>query len=300
VKAVACELVADTERPLSRQSLGDVTARVQSVLGKPMSRRTVWRILRQATIKPWQYRSWLFPRDPQFAEKAGPILDLYAGLWQGQPLGPKDHILSADEKPSLQARNRCHPSRPPTPGHPLRIEHEYERGGALQYLAAWEVRRGYVIGRCEPTTGIEPFGRLVHQGLAQEPDQSGERRFWIVDNGSSHRGETSYQRMSQIDRRGILVHTPVHASWLNQVEIYFSIIQRKALTPNDFADLEAIRLRLTLYEALCNRCPRPFQWTFDRAKLAALLVKIEARELARQPPPVVAPLDRLAGYAEAA
>lgn len=106
--------------------------------------------------------------------------------------------------------------------------------------------------------------------------------------------------MSQIDRRCILVHTPVHASWLNQVEIYFSILQRKVLTPNDFADLEAIRLRLTLYEALCNRCPRPFQWKFDRAKLAALLVKIEARELARQPPPVVAPLDRLAGYAEAA
>lgn len=162
MKAVACELVADTERPLSRQSLGEVTARVQSVLGKPMSRSTVWRILRQDTIKPWQYRYWLFPRDPQFAEKAGPILDLYAGLWQGQPLGPKDHILSADEKTSSQARNRCHPSLPPTPGHPLRIEHEYERGGALQYLAAWDVRRGYVIGRCAPTTGIEPFGRLVH------------------------------------------------------------------------------------------------------------------------------------------
>jgi hypothetical protein len=300
VKAVACELVADTEQPLSRQSLGDVTARVQRVLGKPMSRSTVWRILSQDAIKPWHYRYWIFPRDPQFAEKAGSILDLYAGLWQGQRLGPKDHILSADEKTSIQARSRCHPSLPPTPGHPLRIEHEYERGGALQYLAAWDVRRGYVMGRCEPTTGIEPFGRLVHQVLSQEPYQSGERLFWIVDNGSSHRGETSSQRLSQLDPRCILVHTPVHASWLNQVEIYFSIIQRKVLTPNDFADLEAIRLRLALYETLCNRCPRPFQWKFDRAKLAALLVKIEAHEQIGQHSRLAASLDQLPGYAEAA
>jgi len=300
VKAVACELVADTEQPLSRQSLGDVTARVQRVLGKPMSRSTVWRILSQDAIKPWHYRYWIFPRDPQFAEKAGPILDLYAGFWQGQRLGPKDHILSADEKTSIQARSRCHLSLPPTPGHPLRIEHEYERGGALQYLAAWDVRRGYVIGRCEPTTGLEPFGRLVHQVLSQEPYQSGERLFWIVDNGSSHRGATSSQRMSQLDPRCILVHTPVHASWLNQVEIYFSIIQRKVLTPNDFADLEAIRLRLALYETLCNRCPRPFQWKFDRAKLTALLVKIEAHEQSGQQSPVAAALEQLPGYAEAA
>jgi hypothetical protein len=136
VKAVACELVADTEQPLSRQSLGDVTARVQRVVGKPLSRSTVWRILSQEAIKPWHYRYWIFPRDPQFAEKAGPILALYAGLWQGQRLGPKAHMLSADEKPSIQARSRCQPSLPPTPGYPLRIAHEYERGGARQYLAA--------------------------------------------------------------------------------------------------------------------------------------------------------------------
>jgi hypothetical protein len=156
------------------------------------------------------------------------------------------------------------------------------------------------MGRCEPTTGIEPFGRLVHQVLSQEPYQSGERLFWMVDNGSSHRGETSSQRMSQLDPRCILGHTPGHASGLNQGEIYFSIIQRKVLTPNDFADLEAIRLRLALYETLCNRCPRPFQWKFDRAKLAALLVKIEAHEQSRQQSRVAASLDQLPGYAEAA
>jgi DDE superfamily endonuclease len=276
VKAVACELVAETQQPLSRQSLADVTARGRNVLGKPISRSTVWRMLATDAIKPWRYKYWIFPRDPQFANKAGPILDLYAGMWQGQRLGPKDYILSADEKTSIQARRRCHPSLPPAPRRPAYIENEYERGGALQYLAAWDVRRGYVIGRCEPTTGIEPFGRLVKQVLAEEPYRSGERLFWIVDNGSSHRGAASTKRLHQVDPRIILVHTPVHASWLNQVEIYFSIIQRKVLTPNDFADLEALRLRLALYEELSNHHPAPFQWKFDRAKLTTLLAKIEA------------------------
>ena len=277
MKAVACELVAETKQPLSRQSLADVTARTRNALGKPISRSTVWRILATDAIKPWRYKYWIFPRDLRFAEKAGPILDLYAGLWQGQPLGPKDYILSADEKTSIQARIRCHPALPPAPGRPVYIENEYKRGGALQYLAAWDVRRGYVIGRCEPKTGIAPFGRLVKQVLGEEPYRSSERLFWVVDNGSSHRGEASKKRLRQIDSRIVVVHTPVHASWLNQVEIYFSIIQRKVLTPNDVADLEAIRLRLALYEELSNHNPTPFQWKFDRAKLTTLLAKIEAR-----------------------
>jgi hypothetical protein len=278
VKAVACELVAETKQPLSRQSLADVTARTQAALGQHSSRSTVWRMLATDAIKPWRYKYWIFPRDPHFAEKAGPILDLYAGTWQGKPLGPKDHILSADEKTSIQARIRCHPALPQAPGRSARIENEYERGGALQYLAAWDVRRGYVMGRCEPTTGIEPFGRLVHQVLAQEPYRSGKRLFWVVDNGSSPRGETAKQRLHQVDSRIILVHTPVHASWLNQVEIYFSIIQRKVLTPNDFANLEAIQLRLALYEDLSNQRPAPFQWKFDRTALVTLLAKIKAHQ----------------------
>ncbi len=260
--------------------MADVTARVQVALHKPISRSTVWRILSTDAIKPWQYRYWIFPRDPRFAEKAGPILDLYAGTWQGKRLGPKDYILSADEKTSIQARIRCHEALPPEAGKPRRVENEYKRGGALQYLAAWDVRRGVVMGRCEAKTGIEPFGRLVDQVLTEEPYRSGERLFWIVDNGSSHRGAAAQKRLRQVDARIILVHTPVHASWLNQVEIYFSIIQRKVLTPNDFADLEAIRLRLALYEELSNQNPTPFQWQFDRAKLTVLLAKIEARQMA--------------------
>jgi hypothetical protein len=134
------------------------------------------------------------------------------------------------------------------------------------------------MGRCEPKTGIAPFGRLVEQVLAVEPYRSAERLFWIVDNGSSHRGGAAARRLREVDARMVLVHTPIHASWLNQVEIYFSIIQRKVLTPNDFADLEALRLRLALYEELSNRSPKPFAWQFDRAKLIELIAKIDAHE----------------------
>ncbi len=147
----------------------------------------------------------------------------------------------------------------------MRVEHEYERGGALQYLAAWDVRRGRVLGRCEDKTGIDSFGRLVDQVMCSEPYRSASRVFWVVDNGSSHRGQAAIWRLRKAYRKAVLVHTPVHASWLNQVEIYFSIIQRKVLTPNDFASLEEVEQRLRLHEELSNREPRPFEWKFDRA-----------------------------------
>jgi hypothetical protein len=278
VKAIACETVSQTQLPLSRLSSADLAARASTALGKPISPSTVWRILDADAIKPWRYQYWIFPRDPLFAERAGRVLDLYSGTWEGKPLGLKDYILSSDEKTSIQARIRCHPTLPTAPGRPMRVEHEYERGGALQYLAAWDVRRGHVLGRCEERTGIDSFGRLVKQVMATEPYRSAERVFWVVDNGSSHRGQAAIDRLEKAHRKAILVHTPVHASWLNQVEIYFSIIQRKVLTPNDFTDLKEVEQRLKLYEELTNREPRPFEWKFNRAGLQAFLTKLEAKE----------------------
>jgi hypothetical protein len=254
-----------------------LAARAAAALGRSISPSTVWRILDADAIKPWRYKYWIFPRDPQFAEKAERVLDLYAGFWEGQPLGPKDYIISADEKTSIQARIRCHPTLPTAPGRPMLVEHEYGRGGALQYLAGWDVRRGRVMGRCEAKTGIKPFGRLVRQVMQSEPYRSADRVFWIVDNGSSHRGQTAVRRLRKAYSKAILVHTPVHASWLNQVEIYFSIIQRKVLTPNDFASLEEVEQRLLLYEELTNREPRVFDWKFDRTKLRTFLARLEAR-----------------------
>ena len=282
VKAIACETVHQTELPLSRLSTADLAERATVNLGRPISPATVWRILNADAIKPWRYKYWIFPRDPRFAEKAGRILDLYAGCWEGRPLDRRDCIISADEKTSIQARLRCHPTLPPGPDRPARIEHEYERGGALQYLAAWDVQQGLVMGRCEATTGIEPFGRLVAQVMENKPYRSAPRVFWIVDNGSSHRGDAACRRLARAFPNLILVHTPVHASWLNQVEIYFSIIQRKVLTPNDFASLAEIEQRLHLYEELTNRQPRPFAWKFTRDKLLDLLHRIEQKQAASE------------------
>jgi hypothetical protein len=137
-----------------------------------------------------------------------------------------------------------------------------------------------VMGRCEPSTGIEPFGRLVAQVMSRKPYRSAKRVFWVVDNGSSHRGQASIRRLAKTYSNLILLHTPVHASWLNQVEIYFSLVQRKVLTPNDFADLADVERRLLLYEELSNQTPRPFDWTFDRDKLAEFLRRVEARRVA--------------------
>jgi hypothetical protein len=136
-----------------------------------------------------------------------------------------------------------------------RVEHTYERNGALTYLAAWDVRRGGVVGRREPKGGIEAFGCLVEQVMTREPYASATRVLWIVDNGSSHRGKRSVQRLQGQWPTLRLVHTPIHASWLKQIEIYFSIVQRKVLTPNDFDDLDQVEQRLADFEQLYNQPP---------------------------------------------
>jgi hypothetical protein len=278
ITALACEQVAKTQTPISRQSHADLARLASAALGKAVRRWTVGRILDEDAIKPWQYEHWIFPRAADFFEKASVVLDLYQGRWQGERLNLSDRVISADEKTSIQARKRCHATLPPGPGRTRRVEHEYERCGALQYLAAWDVQTGRVMGRCEGSTGIEPFGRLVDQVMEQESYRRAARVFWVVDNGSSHRGEASVRRMLSWYSNAILVHTPVHASWLNQVEIYFSMVQRKVLTPNDFADLAEVELRLRLYEELSNSQAKPFDWKFTKSDLLDLLQRLAAKE----------------------
>jgi hypothetical protein len=265
--------------PLARWSLSDLQqAVVAQGLVAQISGATLWRWLSQDALRPWRHRTWIFPRDPAFAAKAEPILELYAGRWNGAPLGPREYVLSADEKTSIQARLRIHRSLAPAAGRPMYVEHEYERGGAWAYLAAWDVHRAKVFGRCETTTGIVPFDRLVAQVMTQEPYRSARRVFWVVDNGSSHRGERARARLRAAWPRLVLVHTPVHASWLNQIEIYFSIVQRKVLTPNDFASLADVEDRLLHFQTHYEQAATPFEWTFTRQDLAALLAKLAAKD----------------------
>jgi hypothetical protein len=242
---------------------------------------TLWRWLSADALQPWRHRSWIFPRDPHFAEKAGRVLDLYARSWEGIALGPNEFVISADEKPSIQARRRKHASLGPAPGRPMRIEHEYFRAGALTYLAAWDVHRAKLFGRCEPKTTIAAVDRLVAQVMSTEPYRSARRVFWVADNCSSHRGEKAAARFTAHWSTLTLVHTPVHASWVNQIEIYFSIVQRKVVTPNDFTSLPELEDRLLAFQGRYEQTARPFRWTFTRAHLAALLTKLKAHELGR-------------------
>jgi hypothetical protein len=279
VKAIACELPAEQAIPLSRLHVPDIREQVLARgLVADISGTTIWRWLTDDAIRPWNHRSWIFPRDPDFAHKAGRVLDLYARQFDGQPLGEHDYVLSADEKTSIQARCRRHPSLPPSQARAMRVEHEYKRRGALAYLAAWDVGRARIFGRCEDTTGITPFMRLVDDVMTREPYASARRVFWIVDNGSSHRGQASVDRLNDAYPNAHLVHLPVHASWLNQVEIYFSVIQRKVLTPNDFTSLEQIQARLHAFEARYETSATPFHWKFTRHDLDLLLKRIAAHE----------------------
>lgn len=206
------------------------------------------------------------------------MLDLYARRFDDKPLRPDEYVLSADEKTSIQARIRKHASLPPAPRQPMRVEHEYTRGGALAYLAAWDVHHAKVFGRCEDTSGIEPFNRLVDQVMTTEPYASARRVFWVVDNGSSHRGQASIDRLESRWPTLRLIHLPIHASWLNQVEIYFSVIQRKVVAPNDFRDLAQVEARLLAFQQHYEQIATPFEWKFTKTDLNALLERIAVHE----------------------
>ena len=264
--------------------MADVARHAQrSGLVARISNSTVWRWLHEDAIRPWQHRCWIFPRDPHFQAKAGRILDLYERRWQGQSLREDEFVISTDEKTSTQARLRIHPSLPTAPAKTMRVEHEYTRGGAWAYLAALDVHHAKVFGRCEATTGIAPFERLVDQVMSQAPYNTARRVFWVMDNGSSHRGEASVQRLTQAHPRLVPVHGPVHASWLNQIEIYFSIIQRKVLTPNDFPSLQAVAERLANFERYFENFAHPFEWKFTRTDLNALIARMRVRWVQSQP-----------------
>jgi hypothetical protein len=284
VKAIACELPREHGLPLSRFSRAELHRLVIERGITEASASTIARWLAEDALKPWQHRSWVFPTDPDFLEKAGPVLDLYQGRWEGKLLHPGDFVICADEKPSIQARARVHGTLPPSPGsRGQRVEHTYERRGALTYLAALDIgrrgrRRPRIFGRSEAGGGIASFDRLVWQVMTKEPYASAHRVFWIVDNGSSHRGKKAVRRLERRWPNLVLVHLPLHASWLNQIEVYFSIVQRKLLEPNDVGDLAEVARTLNAFEHHWNEIAEPFDWNFTRDDLAALIARLKTHE----------------------
>ena len=274
MKAIACELPARVGLPLSRFSRSELRRHVLALgLVAQISGVTIWRWLRQDALRPWTRRSWIFPRDPNFVEKAARVLDLYHRIWEGEPLSRDEYVLSADEKTQVQIRERRHPILPPGPGRAMRVEHEYRRHGTRAYIAAWDVHRAKLFGRVAERSTIASFDGLVAEVMAQEPYRSAKRVFWVVDNGTVHRGPASVRRLRDQWPNLVLVHLPIHASWLNQVEIYFSVLQRKALSPDDFSTPEALEARILGFQAHYQREAKPFQWKFTRQDLSGLLMR---------------------------
>jgi transposase len=280
IKALACALPAERDVPLSRWSATELATEAvsRSIVNAAQlapSASTISRWLHADAIKPWQYRSWIFPRDPDFGPKAGRVLDLFERHWDGQALSDDDYVISADEKSQLQALRRRHPDQPPGSGRVRRQEFEYRREGTLAYLAGYDVHHGNVMGICAPKTGIVPFAELVELVMTQEPYASARRVFWVVDNGSSHNGAVSVQRMRDAWPTAQLVHLPVHASWLNPVEIFFSIVQRKVVKPQNFPNLEVLAQRLLDFQARYNLSAKPFKWRYTRKHLDRLLERLD-------------------------
>jgi DDE superfamily endonuclease len=180
----------------------------------------------------------------------------------------------------MQARRRKQPTLAPAPGRFTRVEHEYFREGAWTYLAAGDVHRAKVFGRCEKKSGIAPVDRRIGEVMSREPYKSARRVFWIMDNCSAHRGQRAVDRLRSQWPNVLLVHTPVHASWLHQIEIYFSIVHSKVLTPNDFKSLSALEQRRSAFQQRYQETASPFQGTFTRKDLATLLAKIENKRFA--------------------
>jgi transposase len=281
VVALACQLPAATGIPLSRWTGPELLAELtRAGTAEDLSVSSVLRILAEHPVKPWQYQSWISPRDPDFAAKAAVILDLYQGFYQGKRLQPGDRVLSVDAKPSIQARGRCRPTVPAGRGRPMRVEHEYVRHGALALLAALDVRTGKVFAATPDSTGIVPFMDLIGQVMSRPEYRDAPRVFVIVDNGSDHRGQAAISRLTAEHPNAIMIHTPVHASWLNQVEIFFSVIQKKVLTPGDFPGLGTLSCALLAFVNRYNRTARPFKWKFTADDLTALLHRISQYEQA--------------------
>ncbi|WP_405835132.1 IS630 family transposase [Streptomyces platensis] len=279
-KALACQLPAETGVPLARWSCPELAAELTARgITDTVSASTVRRWLREDALKPWQYRSWIFIRDPDFRAKAQRVLDLYTRTFEGAPLGEDEYVLSSDEKTSVQARCRCHPTLAPGRARAMRVNHEYGRGGALAYLAAYDVHRAKDFGRCEPKTGIVPFMALVAQAMATEPYPARN-----ASSGSSTTapptGEEGHRPSDQgVSERGHGPHS--HPRLLDQqIEIFFSIVQRKVVQPNDFTDLPEVRDRLRAFEDRYNATAQPFQWKFTTSDLVDLLTRLDRHTLA--------------------
>jgi transposase len=276
--ALACELPSREGADLSRFSFTELTREVAKELHPAPSRSTLHRWLQKVHLRPWRSQYWKKPRDPEFGPKAARVLDLYHRVWEGQPLGDGDVVLSLDEKTCIQALGRQQPTQPPAPHRPTRIEFEYSQNGTVIYLAALDMATGKVFGDFPDANNKATFMAFLEKLMAREPCRSARRVFLILDNGSAHDPRTFPARVQARWSNVHVAYTPKHGSWLNAIEQYFSAVERKALTPNDLATVDAVRARIHGFERRRNRYARPPRWNWTKQEMREWLAELEQEQ----------------------
>jgi transposase len=228
--------------------------------GVPISASQCWRICSALDLKPWQVRSWMTSHDPEFWEKAGDVCGMY--------LNPPENavVWSVDEKSGMQAKSRVNPTKPAIPGAAARREFEYKRHGTAVLFAALDVHDGQVAGWVTDSTRSENFVSFLGDLVAQTPE--GLDLHCIADNFKAH--DTDLVRDFLSDNPHVHLHfTPTHASWLNQVELFFSILERRLLRRGEFDSVEHLAERVIAFIKDYNRRAAPFRWTYDGRPLRA-------------------------------
>jgi DDE superfamily endonuclease/Homeodomain-like domain len=270
VTALACTTPRDQGHVWKRWS-GEKLAHVAVEKGivEVISASTIRRWLRQDKIKPWRYHSWQKSTDPAFVAKATPVLDLYE---HAQALAEEgEAVCCVDEKTSMQARQRVSETKTAVPGYPMQVADRYRRMGALQLFCALMVATGRTFARCRARKCFADFKAFLLEWFASALCQGLKVLPLILDNGSTHAPKQlgTWIASLQLAFEVRLYWLPTHASWLDQVEIIFSKVQREVLTPNDFPSTIALTRDLMAYFEELNRQPKPVQWTYTKAKLIA-------------------------------
>ena len=268
VVRLACERPDPLGRSLSQWDCTELARQlIADGVVEDISAATVRRILATHQLKPWRQHVWLYPKQPRdaaFSATVAALIDLYT-----RPLHPDEVVLSVDEKTSLQPRPRHAPTLPAQPQNiPTRYEHEYRRAGALNLCAAFDTRSGKVYGQCYERKRQREFIAFL-ETLDAEFAERIHTIHLVCDNVSTHHGK-EVRKWFANHQRFVVHFTPVHCSWMNQVEQWFSIVQRKRLRIVDFASKDHLRVKLEQFIQEWNQHAHPFNWsTKSAAKVMA-------------------------------
>jgi transposase len=270
IVALACSKPSAHGKVWQRWS-GEKLAQVAMEQGRvaTISPSTIRRWLRQDKIKPWRYHSWQHSTDPHFVAKAGPVLDLYERA--PQLATQQEGVCCVDEKTSIQARQRVHESKAAVPGHPVQVADRYRRMGAVQLFCGLLVATGLTFTRCYARRRFADFKAFLRALFASARCHGLKVLHLILDNGPTHAPKqlATWIASLELTFEVRLYWLPTYASWLDQVEIIFSKVQRDVLTPNDFPSTVALERELEVYFAELNTHPKPIKWTYTKTKLLA-------------------------------